>query len=417
MFKKSHHVTGGPAGSVVASRLANSKARPSVLLLEAGGENKDESYMHQAARFSLAFTEPGLNWGYKTAPQTYMKGQQIDYSRGKGLGGSSAINFSCWLIGSAEDFNEWAKRVGDDAWKWENVKERFKNIEHYHTEIPEAHRKYINPQTKGMDYSPTLPPMANRLDHGTSGPLHLSYAPVWEKDIADVFEAAKETGLEVNPDVNSGNPMGMGLGSATLYHGERTTASGAYLSDPPLNLTIKVNAPVARVLFDNDGETVIGVQTIAGETFHASKDVIISGGALNSPQILMLSGIGNSDELKSHGIDVVKHLPYVGKNLQDHVFATTTLIQKPGTSERLAFESDSNAMAEAKEQFAKDKTGKLTELYSNVPMGWFKSDAVYASNEFAALPQETQEFLQKPTVPLFEMATVRIILPVSYLSF
>lgn len=109
-------VGAGAAGCVVAARLAQSPTKPSVLLLEAGGKNEDASYRVPADRFTLAFKEPSLNWGYKTEPQAHLKGQQIDYSRGKGLGGSTSINFSCWVVGADEDYNEWARKVGDEAW-------------------------------------------------------------------------------------------------------------------------------------------------------------------------------------------------------------------------------------------------------------------------------------------------------------
>lgn len=90
-----------------------------------------------------------MNWGYKTTPQQYCKNREIDYSRGKGLGGSSAINFSCWVIGADEDFNEWAKKVEDDAWNWQNVKQRFKKIESYHTEVPTDVQKWLAPIPEG----------------------------------------------------------------------------------------------------------------------------------------------------------------------------------------------------------------------------------------------------------------------------
>ncbi|XMA11128.1 hypothetical protein WAI453_003919 [Rhynchosporium graminicola] len=138
----------GPAGCAIATRLAKSSSKPSVLLVEAGGDNKDAAYLVPADRFNLAFSQPQLNWGYKTAPQTHLKGQEIDYSRGKGLGGSTTINFSCWLIGADEDFDEWAKKVGDGTWRWKNVKERFKKIENYHVDIPREHQKYFNPKAE-----------------------------------------------------------------------------------------------------------------------------------------------------------------------------------------------------------------------------------------------------------------------------
>lgn len=92
-----------------------------------------------------------MNWGYKTTPQTQLKGQQIDYSRGRGLGGSTAINFCCWVVGADEDYNHWADLVGDDVWRWNNVKERFKKVESYHVEVPEEHKKYINPKAEGKE--------------------------------------------------------------------------------------------------------------------------------------------------------------------------------------------------------------------------------------------------------------------------
>ncbi|KAH6718962.1 glucose-methanol-choline oxidoreductase-like protein [Leptodontidium sp. MPI-SDFR-AT-0119] len=380
-------VGAGPSGCAVATRLAKSPSKPSVLLVEAGGDNKDAAYLVPADRFNLAFAQPNLNWGYKTAPQTHLQGQEIDYSRGKGLGGSTAINFSCWVIGADEDFDEWARKVGDDAWKWTNVKERFKKIERYHVEIPKEHQKYISPKAE---------------DHGTSGPLDLSYADIWEKGLGDVFVAAEELGLGVNPDVNSGNPIGMGMGATCAYQGERTTAS-SYLKDAPSNLTLALNSTVAKVLID--GKKATGIKTVEGKEFFAKNDVILSGGALNSPQLLMLSGIGPADELKKHGIPVVHESPEVGKNLQDHGFSTVTLLQKPGTNDRMTFETDAEAVAAARAQHTKDKTGMMNSLYGSVPMGWFKSDAVYASEEFKALDKYTQDHLKKPTVPAFEMTT------------
>lgn len=149
---KSDFVTGGASGCVLASRLAETPSAPSVLLLEAGGANDAEAHTVPADRFNLAFTQAEMNWGYKTAPQDHLKGQAIDYSRGRGLGGSTAINFCCWVMGADEDYNEWARRVGDDAWKWENVKERMKKVTTYHIDVPEEHRQFIQPKQEG-EYS------------------------------------------------------------------------------------------------------------------------------------------------------------------------------------------------------------------------------------------------------------------------
>lgn len=246
-------------------------------------------------------------------------------------------------------------------------------------------------------------------DHGINGPLHLSYAEVWEKNIADVFVAAEEVGLGTNPDINSGNPIGMGLGASTMYKGARTTAS-AYLQNAPSNLTIITAAPVAKVLIS--GKTARGVITTDGTEFKATKEVILSGGAINSPQILMLSGIGPADELKEHGISIVHDLPHVGKNLQDHCFSTATILQKEGTNDRMAYETDEKAKAAAKEQFEKDGTGLLAQLYCGTPMAWLKNENILNSPEFAALPESVQNHIRKPTVPTLELVTVSCLLPV-----
>lgn len=147
--RKDWEPSGGTSGSVLGSRLANSPAKPSVLILEAGGDNKDPSYFLPVDRTSLAFTEPSLNWGYQTEPQTNLSGQRINYARGKGLGGSSAINFCAWIIGPDEDYNEWARLVGDDDYDWKHVKETYKTIENYHVETPNGHEKWINPKSEG----------------------------------------------------------------------------------------------------------------------------------------------------------------------------------------------------------------------------------------------------------------------------
>jgi choline dehydrogenase-like flavoprotein len=254
----------------------------------------------------------------------------------------------------------------------------------------------------GKDY------ILNMIDHGTNGKLHLSYASKWEKGLEDVFQAAEQVGLGVNPDVNSGNPIGMGIGAACMYQGSRTTAA-AYLEDAPSNLTIITNASVAKVLVT--GKKATGIKTIDGREFTATKDVILSGGALNTPQLLMLSGIGPYEELNKHGIPIVHELPEVGQNLQDHCFSTATLLQKSGTNERMAFETNTQGLAAAKAQHAKDKTGLMAEMYCGTPMGWFKNEAVFNSEEFKALDKNIREHMNKPTVPVYEIATVSLLLP------
>jgi choline dehydrogenase-like flavoprotein len=142
----------GASGCVVASRLANTPEKPSVLLLEAGGSNQSAADLSGTERFKLAFT-PGspYNWSYETTPQHQLVGQTIDYSRGKGLGGSTAINFCGWTVGARDDFEEYAALVGNERFGWENVRKCLRQIERVHLGIPDEQlRKYVNAKAEGM---------------------------------------------------------------------------------------------------------------------------------------------------------------------------------------------------------------------------------------------------------------------------
>jgi choline dehydrogenase-like flavoprotein len=204
--------------------------------------------------------------------------------------------------------------------------------------------------------------------------------------------------------VNNGNPIGLGMGAGCMYKGTRTTAS-AFLQDAPENLIIKTNSPIAKVLLSSS-KVATGVETIDGRTYHAKNEVVLSAGALNTPQILMLSGIGPADELAKHNISLLHDMPEIGQNLQDHAFCGAAIITKPGTEGRMAYETDPEAQKAARAQHKKDQSGLLNSIYCSNPMGYFKSDAIVASKEFADLDSYTKEHLKKPTVPLFEITTV-----------
>ena len=179
-------ILGGTAGPVVANRLANSSSKPKVLLLEGGGSNKDDALRHPDLRFG-AIMNPDLNYGYKSIAQPQLDGREIQCARGRGLGGSSAINFCCWLIGHREDFNQWAEIVGDDAWSWEGhggVKERFKKIEALHTNLDDEQATIVNKEAV--------------KEHSKSGMVDLSYNQVWPELEWLSFKAAKEFGVRFN---------------------------------------------------------------------------------------------------------------------------------------------------------------------------------------------------------------------------
>lgn len=215
-------------------------------------------------------------------------------------------------------------------------------------------------------------------EHGKGGPVDLSYQDEWLPTTRDVFQAANEVNFGTNRDVNNGNPIGMGVGTVCIYKGIRVTSSSAYLTEPPSNLTIVTNAQIAKIILEN--KVAVGVQTVDGRSFAARKEVIISGGALNSPQILLLSGIGPATELQKHGIRPVHNLPHVGRNLRDHCFSTAGIVIKK----------------------QHDKPFKQ----SPSPMGWFQIPKVIESKEFETLSPDTQSYLRKSHVPSWEMATV-----------
>ncbi|KAF1845989.1 GMC oxidoreductase [Cucurbitaria berberidis CBS 394.84] len=360
-------VGAGASGAVLASRLAHTPNVPSVLLVEAGGSNDEAAYLSGADRYNVAFAAGSpLNWHYKTTPQTHLKGQVIDYSRGKGLGGSTAINFCGWTVGPRDDYDEWASIVGDERFAWSNVKNVLKRISNLDTRIPDQtmnHRINAKPH-----------------NHSTSGNLDLTYGESWLPDVGDIFTAAEQSGHRINPDVNNGDPIGMGMGSVCIAKGIRATSSSAYLSRTPPNLRVLVNTPVARVLFD--GKRAIGVESIDGQQLIARKEVILAGGALNTPQILKLSGIGTKNELESLNISTVQELPMVGVNLQDHCFSTVGVVLEKDTAL---------------------PPGPPTQ--SPTPMGWFKLPSVISSSEFQKLPLRVQKHMHKATVPAMEIAT------------
>ena len=226
-------VGSGPAGSALASRLARSPKSPKVLLLEAGGGVPDKKALLLAERYSTLMTYTDYNWGYKTAPQPYLHNRQIDYSRGKGLGGSSRINFAAYTTGPKGDYDHWADLVGDDFFNWENSHRRFNKIESYDTEVSPEYKDYVD----------------IKAEHGTDGPLKISYPKIFEQGITKTNDAAVQCGIKRNRDINSGDPIGIGIVAATGTKGIRSTALG-YLENAPPNLTIITDSQVTQIAFD-----------------------------------------------------------------------------------------------------------------------------------------------------------------------
>jgi choline dehydrogenase-like flavoprotein len=338
------------------------------LLLEAGDSNSGAARHSGADRFDTAFSDGSpLNWHYRTVPQTYLAGQEIDYSRGRGLGGSTAINFCAWTVGPKDDYDEWARIVGDERFVWSNVKRVLKRISNLNHQIPDQKLRHV------------VYPKPHH--HSTEGNVKLTYGDEWLPDVGDIFTAARQAGHRINSDVNDGDAIGMGMGSVCIAKGIRATSASAYLSQPPQNLVIVVNAQIARVLFIK--RQAIGVERIDGQQFIARNQVILSAGALNTPQILKCSGIGPANELEKYGIPLIYELPAVGENLQDHCFSTMGIVLE------------------------KDTTLPIGPLKQTpTPMGWLKLPSITSSPEFQSLSPQTQEHILRPTVPVIEIAAV-----------
>ncbi|KAJ6096862.1 hypothetical protein N7486_007608 [Penicillium sp. IBT 16267x] len=379
-------VGGGPAGCALAASLAKSAKRPSVLLLEAGGRNDDPSLRVDGKRWTT-FQMEDMNWGYKTVPQEHLNGRKLDYSRGKGLGGSTAINFSVYITGAQDDYDEWAAEVGDDTFRWENMQRRFKKLESFDATVHVSEReKYVKP---------------NALDHGSQGPLHLGFPREWEKDVPLVLDAYEQAGLERNLDHNSGNPLGMALMVNSSYRGQRITAADLLIGVPD-NLLVLTESPVQRVILQD--KKAVGVE-VCGKQYLSAKEVILSAGSLDSPKILMHSGIGPAEQLHSFNIPVVQDLQAVGQGLKDHYFAPLIVARKPETNDRNAFYQDEAVMNAAFDQWQETHTGPWARYGCQLTGGWFKSDRITSSDEFKALPKSVQDFMNRKTIPHYEITS------------
>lgn len=336
----------GSAGCAVAGRLSES-GKYSVLILEAGPRDTNP-WIHTPLGFTKVFTDPKVNWKFQTEPVESLNNRILYQPRGKVLGGSSSINGTVYMRGHPSDYDEWRQR-GLDGWGWESVLPFFKQAED---------------NERGED----------KL-HGVGGPLRVSDIPeAWDLPSAMVA-AAIEAGIPANPDFNGPKQEGTGFYQFTATKSRRWSSAKAYLTPAKnrKNLHIETSAHARRIIIENGRATGVEFQTPDGiKTVKARKEIIISGGAFGSPQLLQLSGIGPAKLLMEMNIEVNQDLPGVGSHLLDH-FNTYLSFRcaKPVTMNVLALSLPRRLIAGA--QYAIFQKGPLTN--TGISAGAFiKSD-------------------------------------------
>ena len=341
-------IGGGSAGCVLAARLTQDPTIR-VALLEAGGRD-DSVLIHCPAGLALLAKTGKANWGFATVPQPGLNGRRGYQPRGKVLGGSSSVNAMIYTRGHAQDYDAWADQ-GNPGWSWREVLPYFRRAEG---------------NARGADAL-----------HGDAGPLHVMDLRSPNPYSRVFVEAGQQAGYAENPDFNGPEQEGVGLYQVTHKDGERWSAARAYLA-PALarpNLQVITGAQATRILLEN--RRAVGVEYLQDgqrHTLRAAREVLLCAGALQSPQLLMLSGIGPAAHLAEHGIAIRHDLPGVGQHLQDHV-DVVLVVDAPKLTDLfgLSFQGALNVLRGIAE-WRRQRSGMLTTNFAEAG-GFIRSQA------------------------------------------
>lgn len=288
-------VGAGSAGCVLANRLS-ADGKHKVALLEAGGKDR-YPWIHIPVGYFKTMGNPKTDWGYETEPDPGLNGRALKWPRGRVLGGSSSINGLLYVRGQAADYDHW-RQMGNSGWGWDDVLPLFKRAENYSAGDNDL--------------------------RGRDGPLSVSPSAVSREVVDRYLDAAVNVGYPRNEDYNGADQEGVAHFQLTMHRGRRCSSAVAYLNPAKSrpNLTVLTHCAAEKLIFD--GKRVTGINVIQNgqrKTIKARNEIILSAGAIGSPQILMVSGIGPFDELSKHGIETIVASEGVGKNLQDHLQA------------------------------------------------------------------------------------------------
>jgi choline dehydrogenase len=362
-------VGAGSAGCVLANRLS-ANGRNSVLLLEAGPKDTN-LWIHVPLGYGKLFKEKTVNWMYQTEPEPGLDGRTVFQPRGKVLGGSSSINGLLYVRGQHEDYDRWRQR-GNAGWGYDDVLPYFRKAEN---------------QQRGADKY-----------HGSGGPLPVSDLGHPDPLSAAFIAAAAETGLPINPDFNGATQEGAGFFQTTTRGGRRASTAVAYLrpAKSRSNLRVETAALAQRILFEGRRARAVEYrQNGALRTASARKEILVSGGAYNSPQLLQLSGVGPAELLKQHGIEIVLDAPGVGSDLQDHLqVRLVTRCSQPVTLNDILNHPVRRVMAGAR--YAAFRKGPLT-IAAGTSGAFFKTDPRLATPDIQIhfLPFSTDRMGEK----------------------